>query len=48
MEIEALADSTRDLIDGGRPLEVLHFPVRFGKEWPWIAGPVIGGKRYGE
>ncbi|HEV2041129.1 MAG TPA: hypothetical protein VGT81_13990 [Casimicrobiaceae bacterium] len=48
IEIEALLNTSSDLFDGGRLLEILHLPVRVGKKRPRIARPVIGGKGIGE
>jgi len=47
-EIEALLDTSSDLLDRCRLLEVLHLPVRVGEKGPWIARPIIGGKGVGE
>jgi hypothetical protein len=47
-EIEALLDTSSDLFDRCRFLEALQLPLRLGKEGPWIAGPVVGGKGVGE
>src|SRR5437588_8742636 len=47
-EIEALPDTSSDLFDGCRLLEILHLPLGAGKKGPWIAGPVVGGKGIGE
>ncbi|MDQ6922693.1 MAG: hypothetical protein M3Z74_00865 [Pseudomonadota bacterium] len=44
-EIEVLLDTSSDLFDRGRLLEIFDLPVRVGKKRPWIARPVIGGKR---